>query len=58
MPHYIYAPPYAGFSPSPATSRSGTVIDNYVCVCVLACLLAQLTDKMDPMYIIPKDLSE
>ena len=51
------------FSPGPATSRSGTVIGNSVCVlaflfvCMLMAL-AQLTDKMDPMYIIPKDRPE
>ena len=31
------------------------------CVCLLVCMsaaLAQLTDKMDPMYIIPKEASE
>ena len=37
-----------------ATSQSRTVIGNSVClfVCILSIALAQLTDKMDPMYII------
>ena len=44
-----------GFSPGPATSWSGTIIGNSASL--LDCMsmaLAQLTDKMDPMYIIPK----
>lgn len=49
------------FSPGPATSQSRTVIGNSVCLsvsCLLVCVcavLAQLTDMMDTMYIIPKD---
>ena len=45
------------------TSRSGTVIGNSACVfvCVHVCMyaaVAQLTEKMDAMYIIPKDQPE
>ena len=29
-----------------------------LCVCILSAAVAQLTDKMDPMYIIPKDPPE